>query len=348
MKALVLTAVRKLEIQEVEQPSITRPDDVLVRIRSCGICGSDLHGYTGQTGRRKPPLIMGHEAAGEVVETGPAVTTLHPGDGVAIQPWVTCGVCPACIDGRHLWCPQRSLMGMNGPGGFAEYLVCPSVNLFPIPPGVSYLHAALTEVSAVALHAVSLVRFRPLQTAAVIGTGTVGLLLLAILRLMGLRKLIAIDTDAGRLRVAQEVGADLVLDASSEDVVRACLQVVGGVGVDHVFEAVGVPATFQNSIALARQGGQAIWIGNNQPYAEIDVQSVVTREITILPSYAFTMVEFGRALDLLATGTIPADRIITRQATLDEGPDLFEELLKRSEIIKSVFHSQDASGPQAT
>ena len=348
MKALVFTAIRKLEVREVERPRIAGPNDVLVRIRSCGICGSDLHGYTGQSGRRRPPLIMGHEGAGEVAEIGTAVTSLRPGDRVAIQPWIACGVCPACMDGRHLWCPHRSLMGMNAQGAFAEYLVCPSVNLFPIPDGVSCEQAALTEVTAVALHAVSRATFRPHETAAVLGAGAVGLLVVAVLRLMGLRRLIVIDLDENRLRVAKELGADLALNSSAGDVMEGCRAVVGDAGVDHVFEAVGAPATFQSSIALARQGGEAIWIGNNQRYAEIDVQSVVTREISIVPSYAFTLAEFGRALNLLAAGIIPADEIITRQATLDEGPDLFEELLTRPEIIKGVFRSEDSPGPQAT
>jgi len=339
MRALVLTAIRELQILDVPTPKIVGPDDVLVRIRACGICGSDLHGYTGQSGRRRPPLIMGHEAAGEVVEVGPAVTAFHPGDHVTIQPWTYCGVCAACMDGKHLWCPHRSLMGMNIPGAFAEYLVCPAVNLFLIPASLPFEHASLTEAVAVALHAVTRASLKPYETAAIIGAGTIGLLVLAVVRLMGLRRLIAIDLDAHRLAVARDLGADMTVNPSIENVVEATQAVAGDTGVDHVFEAVGVSATFRSSIELARRGGEVIWIGNNEHYAEIDVQSIVTREISILPSYAFTLAEFARALELLAGQSIPARQLITRHASLEEGPCLFEELLQHPEIIKCVFRS---------
>lgn len=337
MQVLMLTAIRELQILDVPEPRVVRPRDVLVQVRASGICGSDLHGYTGQSGRRTPPLIMGHEAAGEVAEVGSAVHRFHPGDHVAIQPWTYCGVCPACMDGKHLWCPERRLMGMTAPGAFAEYLVCPAVNLFPIPDAVSFEHAALTEPVAVALHAVGRASFKPYETAAIIGAGTIGLLVLAVSRLMGLRRLIVIDLDEDRLGMARNLGADVTINPSIGDVVESTRAAVDSEGVDHVFEVVGVPATFQSSVELARRGGEVTWIGNNERYAEIDVQSVVTREINIRPSYAFTLAEFGRALTLLAGGCIPADRLITRQAGLDEGPGLFEELLKRPEIIKCLF-----------
>jgi L-iditol 2-dehydrogenase len=337
MKALMLSAIRELQIQDVPQPEIARPDDVLIRVGACGICGSDLHGYTGQSGRRVPPLIMGHEASGEVVEAGPAASQFRSGDRVALQPLTSCGTCPACMDGKLLWCPQRSLMGMNAPGAYADYVVWPAANLFRIPDVLSFEHAALAEPVAVALHAVSRVRLKPYETAVVIGAGTIGLLVLALLRRMGLRRLVAVDISERRLAVAQKLGADVTLNPSVENVVPATREAVGEEGVDHVFEAVGVPDTFQTSIQLARQGGEAVWIGNNERYAEIDVQAVVTREINIRSSYGFTPVEFGRAVALLADGCIPADEIVTLCISLHEGPRIFEELLNRPDVVKCLF-----------
>jgi len=332
MKALVLTAIREMTVQEVPDPSIVQPSDVLVRVRACGVCGSEMHSYIRETGRRVPPLIMGHEASGEVVEAGPEATGFAAGDRVAIQPWLYCGTCPACLGGKHLFCPQRRLLGMHVPGAYAEYVVVPAANLYRVPDDVPLEHAALTEPVAVALHAVGRARFKPYQTAAVIGAGPIGLLVISVLNLMGLRHLIAIDLDPARLSLAKEMGASEVINSSQQNAVEACREIVGPAGVNHVFEVVGLPATFQMSLELARMGGEVIWIGNNERYAELDVQGIVTRETDIRPSYAFTLVEFGQALGPISDGRIHPDLLITRRATLDEGPDVFEELVRNPGI----------------
>jgi len=326
MKALVLTAIREMTLQEVPQPKIVHPSDVLVRIRACGVCGSEMHSYLRETGRRVPPLIMGHEASGEVVEVGAAATGFAAGDRVTIQPWLYCGLCPACVDGKQLFCPERRLLGMHVPGAFAEYVVVPAANLYRVPDSLPLEHAALAEPIAVALHAVGRANFKPYETVAVIGAGPIGLLLISVLNLMGLQHLIAIDLIPERLALAKEMGADKVINSSQVDAVEACKDVVGPLGVDHVFEVVGIPATFRMSLELVRMGGELIWIGNNKRYAELDVQAIVTREVDIRASYAFSLGDFGRALTPISAGHIHLDPLVTRRATLDEGPHVFEEL----------------------
>lgn len=332
MKALVLTAIREMTLQEVPEPKIVQPSDVLIRVRACGICGSEMHSYLRETGRRVPPLIMGHEASGEVVAAGPAVTGVAAGDRVAIQPWLYCGLCPACLSGKQLFCPERRLLGMHISGAFAEYVVVPASNLYRVLDGVPLEHAALTEPVAVALHAVGRANLRPYESAAVIGAGPIGLLVLSVLNLMGLRHLIAIDLIPERLALAKEMGADEAINPSQEDAIEACREVVGPSGVDHVFEVVGIPATFQMSLELVRMGGELIWIGSNERYAELDVQGIVTREVDIRPSYAFSLADFGRALAPISDGHIRPDLLITRRATLDEGPRVLEELLENPGI----------------
>jgi len=327
MKALVLTAIREMTLQEVPQPKIVHPSDVLVRIRACGVCGSEMHSYLRETGRRVPPLIMGHEASGEVVEVGAAATGFAAGDRVTIQPWLYCGLCPACVDGKQLFCPERRLLGMHVPGAFAEYVVVPAANLYRVPDSLPLEHAALAEPIAVALHAVGRANFalaepiavalhavgranfKPYETVAVIGAGPIGLLLISVLNLMGLQHLIAIDLLPERLALAKEMGADKVINSSQVDAVEACKDVVGPLGVD-----------------LVRMGGELIWIGNNKRYAELDVQAIVTREVDIRASYAFSLGDFGRALTPISAGHIHLDPLVTRRATLDEGPHVFEEL----------------------
>lgn len=342
MKSLMLTAIRELEVQDVPDPRVVGSQDALVRIRASGICGSDVHGYSGQSGRRVPPLIMGHEASGEVVELGAEASGIRVGERVVIQPLRSCGTCVACRDGKPLWCSGRSLMGMNAPGAFAEYVVWPAAGLLPLPSSVSFEHAALTEPLAVALHAASQASFGLFDTALVVGAGTIGLLVLSMLRLMGPRRLVAVDISDERLAAARSVGADLVINPTAHDVVATVREALGDEGVDHVFEAVGVSRTFQMSVDLARRGGEVIWIGNNERHAEIDVQSVVTREIGIRPSYGFTRAEFGSALASLADNRVPLDSILTRKATLEEGPHLFEELLVRRDLIKCEFTMMDS------
>ncbi|MEW5956956.1 MAG: galactitol-1-phosphate 5-dehydrogenase [Chloroflexota bacterium] len=338
MQALMLTAIKEQKLVDVPEPAIKRPDEVLVKVKSVGICGSDLHGYAGHTGRRVPPLIMGHEAAGEVVATGAAVTNLPPGIRVAVLPLEFCGSCAQCLAGRRNICENRRVMGMHAPGAYAEYVTWPAANLFRLPDRLAYEHAALAEPLAVAVHAVGLAHIQPYDTAFIVGAGTIGLLTLAVLRQSGVRHIIVSDTSAARLELAHSLGASATLNPTRRPLPEVLEQVTGGRGVDLAFEAVGISAAAQQTLAVTRHKGTIIWIGNSQRTVEVDMQAIVTRELTVLGSYGMNEQDFQRSLQMLADDQIPAGRLINRRARLSEGPRLFDELLASPETIKCVIN----------
>ncbi|MCW5851333.1 MAG: galactitol-1-phosphate 5-dehydrogenase [Anaerolineae bacterium] len=339
MQALVFTAIRKMELQTTPAPRLTAPDDVLVRVRAVGVCGSDLHGYTGQSGRRTPPMIMGHEAAGEVVAIGPAVTNVKPGDQVAIQPVRFCGQCVFCREGKASLCANRQVLGVHpaAGGAYAEWLVWPAGCLFPMPAGMTYEQASFGEPLAVCLHALRLADIKPYDSVALVGSGPIGLLTLAILRTLGLRQVFVSDVSDERLAVARSLGASVTINPTRDNP-RAVVEAhTEGLGADVSIEAVGLGVTAQQAIDVTKNGGTVVWIGNNMREIQIDMQSVVTRELRVQGTYAMNDLDFGRALGMLADGAVDIGPLLTQRATLAEGPTLFEDLLHAPQVIKCVI-----------
>lgn len=333
MQALLLSKIGELNLVEAAEPRIEREDDALVEIRAAGVCGSDLHGYTGQTGRRRPPLIMGHEAAGVVRETGSEVSGLPVGTRVAIFP----------LDFRG---PQRVLLGMDRPGAYAERVVWEAANLFPLPDGVSFEAGSLAEPLAVAIHALGRASLEGVGSAAVVGAGPIGLLIASLLKHRGVEFVAVTDLSKQRLELARELGVDLAINPAEEEPREAVAALTGGRGVDVSFEAVGIGATVAQAHHLTRDGGTVVWVGNNLKTIEVDMQQVVTRELSIHGSYAMNRQDFGRAIELLDAGAIRSDKLINRKASLAEGPSLFDELLASPNVIKCVFSLPGAPGQQ--
>lgn len=338
MTALMLTAINRLELVDVPIPVVEQADDVLLKVKSVGVCGSDLHGYTGQSGRRTPPLIMGHEVTAEVVETGGAVNNLIAGDRVAVQPLDFCGRCAQCLAGWRNLCQNRRLMGMTAPGAYAPYVVWRAANLYPLPATLSYEQGTLAEPLSIALHAVSLAHIRPYDTAFIAGAGPIGLLTLSVLKRMGVRCIAVSDTSPVRLEVARAIGADILVNPTRQSARKVVDEYTAGRGVDIAFEAVGLSATAQQTIAVTRNKGTVVWIGNNQRLIEIDMQAIVTRELSLLGSYGMTSEEFWRSLGMLADSQIPTEYLINRRAEVDEGPQLFDQLLASPAVIKCLIN----------
>ncbi|MFN8499110.1 MAG: galactitol-1-phosphate 5-dehydrogenase [Anaerolineae bacterium] len=338
MQALVFTDIRRMEVQDVARAQIAATDDVLIRVRAVGVCGSDLHGYTGQTGRRIPPMIMGHEAAGVVEAVGPDVTTVKPGDRVAVLPVVFCGACAPCKEGKASLCMNRRLLGVGkGIGAYAEWLVWPARSVYRIPDTVSFEQAAFAEPMGVCLHALRLADIKPYDTVAIVGSGPIGLLTLAILRTLGPRRIFVSDVSDDRLAVARGMGADVTINPTRDDARAVIDGDTDGLGADVSLEAVGVSATAQAAIDLTKNGGTVVWIGNNQRRIEIDMQAVVTRELRVQGSYSMNDVDFTRALAMIADGAVDVRPLISRRAQLAEGGTLFDELLQDPRVIKCVF-----------
>ena len=305
-------------------------DDVLVRVRACGICGSDVHGYDGSTGRRIPPLVMGHEAAGEVERTGPGVLGFDKGDRVTFDSTVWCGACEYCARGASNLCTNRRVLGVSCAdyrrhGAFAEFVSVPGRILHKLPPAMPFEHAALVEAVSVAVHAVKRAAPRPDDTVAVIGCGMIGLLIIQVLRHRGCTRTIAIEIDERRRALATKLGAAATVQPASGSVAGDVRGLTESRGADHVFEVVGHSETVGDAVASVRRGGTVTLVGNLAPHVDLPLQTVVTGELTLLGSCASSG-EYPEAIDLVARGDIDVAPLISAVAPLAEGAAWFSRL----------------------
>jgi L-iditol 2-dehydrogenase len=339
MRSLLLTEYRRLELVDTPSPE-PGPLDVRVRVRCCGICGSDVHGFDGSTGRRVPPLIMGHEAAGVVESVGEGVEGLVPGDRVTFDSTISCGTCRYCREGRRNLCDRRRVLGVSPGdyrqhGAFAEYVVVPGHVVYHLPAEVSFEQAAFVEPVSVAVHAVGRTPIRLGDRAVVVGCGVIGLLTIQAARAAGCGTVVATDVDATRLERARRVGADVTLDAR-DDVPARVLDFTGGRGADVAFEAVGAARPIDAATRCLRKGGTLTLIGNVTPRVEVDLQAIVTRELSLLGTCASSG-EYPACLELLARGRVRVDDLISAVAPLEEGPSWFERLYAREPGLLKVL-----------
>jgi L-iditol 2-dehydrogenase len=345
VKALLLSQYRQLEIADIPVPAPAR-DEVLVRVAACGICGSDVHGYDGSSGRRIPPLVMGHEAAGIVTETGADVNGFAKGDRVTFDSTVYCGECDNCRRGDVNLCDRRQVLGVScgdyrRNGAFAEFVVVPARIVHRLPENLSFSEAALLEAVAVALHAVSLAPIQPGSTALVVGAGTIGLLVQQALAVAGCAPVFVSDVDATRLKRSASLGATTILGSGS-DLVNEILRVTHGKGVDIAIEAVGINQTVTTAINATRKGGSVILVGNVSPEVTLPLQTVVTRQIRLQGSCA-SAGEYPRAIELMSSGKINVKPLISAVAPLAEGPQWFERLYAREpDLMKVVLQPNGA------
>ena len=338
MKALLLSQYRHLELTDLPVPE-PRPDEVLIRVAACGICGSDVHGYDGSSGRRIPPIVMGHEAAGTIAALGQSASGLSEGDRVTFDSTVYCGECPPCLRGDVNLCDRRQVLGVScsdyrRAGAFAEFVVVPARIVHKLPENFAFEEAALLEAVAVALHAVSLVPVAPGSTALVVGAGTIGLLLQQALRVAGCSRVLVADVDPTRLKLSRELGATSTLPAGI-DLDQQILQLTNGDGVDIAVEAVGKTETVNTAINSIRKSGSVILVGNISPEVTLPLQKVVTRQIRLQGSCA-SAGEYPRAIELLSSGAIRVKPLITAVAPLDEGPQWFERLYAHEPNLMKV------------
>ena len=329
MKALLLTESMKLELTDMPQPT-PGPEDVLIRVKACGICGSDIHGWDGSSGRRIPPLVMGHEAAGEVAAVGKNVTRFKAGDAVTFDSMISCGNCQFCRRGDANLCDNRRVLGVScgeyrQHGAFAEYVVVPERITYAIPASLPSHYAAMVEPVSVAVHAVERTPLKIGDTAVVVGSGMIGLLIIQVLRLAGCGRILAVDLDDKRLALACQLGADEAIHAGNQDAVAMIHERTGGGGADLAIEAVGNSATVKTAVESVRKGGKVTLVGNLKPEIEFPLQSVVTREIDVLGSCACSG-EYPVCIDLLARGAINVEPMITARAPLEDGADWFQRL----------------------
>lgn len=330
MKALLLTAPSKLELVDFPDPKPAE-DEVIVGIRACGICGSDIHGWDGSTGRRNPPLIMGHEASGEILATGPRVTAWRAGDRVTFDSTISCGTCRFCRDGHINLCENRRVVGVSPTeykqhGAFAERLAIPERILYRLPDALPYDQAAMVEPVSIAVHAVQRTKIAPNATAVVIGSGMIGLLVIQALRWAGAKHVVAVDLADNRLELARQLGATHTINSGKSDAAAEVARITDGLGADVAFEVVGFTATLNLALATLKRGGACVLVGNLSPKTQdFPLQAVVTKELTITGSCA-SAGEYPLCLDLIARGVINVKPMIEAVVPLADGAGWFTKL----------------------
>jgi len=339
MKALVLEEYNRLVYKDVVNP-VAADDEVIVEIKAVGICGSDVHGMDGSTGRRIPPIIMGHEASGVIVEKGRNVNGWNIGDLVTfdstvykLDDWYT-------RNGHYNLSDNRMVLGVSCNdfrynGAFAQFVNVPNHILYHIPHNVSFEQAAMVEPVAVALHSINLSGAKINDTTVVFGSGMIGLFIIQLLKQAGCN-VIAVDLLPEKLDMAKMAGASSVLNPSVDDVTAEIRKLTNNRGADFAFEAVGITPTIKSAIDCLRKGANLILVGNLSPTIEFPLQKVVTQEITVKGSCAING-EYPAVLDLISKGKINVDSMISVVAPLSEGALYFDRLYRKEPGLLKVI-----------
>jgi L-iditol 2-dehydrogenase len=340
MRALLLEDYRRLQVCDFPDPEVG-PEDVLIRVKACGICGSDVHGYDGSSGRRIPPLVMGHEAAGVIEHLGDQVDRFQVGDHVTFDSTIYCGRCAACRQGRVNLCDHRMVLGVSCDdyrchGALAEYVAVPQRIVYRLPQGLCFEHAALVEPVSIAFHAVRRTPIALGDSAVVVGAGMIGLLVIQALRAAGCGRVLAIDLVDAKLELARQLSADDVINARACDAGEELMARTDGRGVDHSIEVVGLASSVATAIATARKGGTVTLVGNLTPQVELPLQAVVTRELTLYGSCA-SAGEYPACLAMMARGSIDVSPLISAVVPLDEAPHWFDRLYEDSSGLLKVL-----------
>ena len=341
MKAAFLTGVRSLEIREVPAPRIIRDDDVLVRSRAVGVCGSDLHYYLSDSvggDRVSYPFIPGHECAGVVEEVGRGVTRVKPGDTVVVEPAVSCGTCDQCRTGRPHTCRKLLFLGHYGEltGGMAEFALAPERNCVPLPAKMSVVQGALAEPLSIALYAAGLAGSVRGKAAAILGAGPIGLCAAMALKAEGAGTLFMTDKVEARVKAAGTAGADWAGNPDREDVVA---EILGreSIGLDIVFECCGDQAALDQAVALLKPGGTLVVVGITlEPRVSFDSSKVRRREIRVQNVRRQNRC-LERAVGMIHAGRVKPDFLATHFFKLEEAREAYEMAAERRDgVLKAI------------
>jgi 2-desacetyl-2-hydroxyethyl bacteriochlorophyllide A dehydrogenase len=341
MRALVYQGPKTMNILDV--PDVfPKNNEVKIAPKYVGICGSDTHGYLGTTGRRIPPMVMGHEMSGIVLETGPGVSRCKPGDRVTVQPILYCGDCTYCRQGLVNICAKRRFLGtMDQNGVFADAICVEEKNVFLLPDSIGDLEGAMIEPLAVAFRAVSQAIPIEGKTVLICGAGAIGLLLLSVAKYFGAGKTAVVDLSSHRLNLAMQNGADIIINPAYQDIERELSKNGIRDSIDIAFEAVGVTPTVQQTVDYVRNKGTVVWVGNSSKMVTINMQNVVTRELLIKGTYVYTEKDFEEAICLLANSDMDIKRFISKVIPLEHATAAFEELCAGAgELIKVLVDMQ--------
>jgi L-iditol 2-dehydrogenase len=326
MKAAVWHGPREMRIEEVPYPKIA-PDEVLLRVVAAGICGSELSGYLGLNSLRRPPLIMGHEFAGTVVEVGAQATGRAIGERLTVNPMVPDNTCVMCRRGAEHLCLNRSLIGAHRPGAFAEYVAVPAKACYPLPDSMDDITGTLIEPLACAVRAVEHAGVTLGSSVAILGAGPIGLLALVSARLAGATVVAIADVNPARLEVARAWGATHTVDSRAQDLATVMREATGGLGGDSAIDAVGLPVTRNQAVAAVRASGRVIFLGLHEDEVTLPGNTIVRSEITVQGSFCYTQANFLAAMRMLQHGLIPSAESWLTLRPLEEAGPSFDQLI---------------------
>jgi len=337
VKALRYLGPGKIVVQEQPEPAI-KEDEVLVKIMASGICGSDVHGYLGLTGRRIAPMTMGHEFSGQIVKLGSKVKSFDLGARVIVQPLNFCGKCIYCQQGNTNMCINGKLFGvMAVDGAMAEYLAVPEKLLFKLPEKCSCEFGAMAEPFAVAYGAVKKAGDLKNKNVLIVGAGTIGLCILQVVKLQNPKLIVVSDLSDDRLKVATELGASKTINPTNQDYLELVKIFTDENMIDVSFEAVGITAAANQSLQVLRNMGTSIWVGNSAREIEINMQDIVTSALKICGTYIYTHKEFGEVVEIMGTGNLRVDNLISKVITLEEAPETFAAIHRQPDSFIKVI-----------
>ncbi|MBI3945945.1 MAG: zinc-dependent alcohol dehydrogenase family protein [Armatimonadetes bacterium] len=318
MRAAVIERPLAARVEERDVPEIG-PADVRVRVAACGVCGTDAHIFHGGF-RAQYPVVPGHEFAGEVAAAGADVAHVRPGDRVAVDPNIHCGVCPYCRRGRIHLCENLTALGVNIPGGFQEFCRVPAQQAYRLPETLSFAEAAFAEPLACCVHGMDRARIQAGDTVVVLGAGTIGLLMLQLARLEGARRVVVSEPAEAKADLARRLGADVVVNPLRTDL-HALVRDQTGIGADVVIECVGSPRTVAQALALPRRGGRVLLFGVNPKDAEVPIRpyDIFLNELAVIGSY-INPYTHARAIALIADGRVRVRELVTHRFALADFP----------------------------
>ncbi|NOZ23038.1 MAG: NAD(P)-dependent alcohol dehydrogenase [Planctomycetes bacterium] len=342
MKAAVLHKPLDVRIEEVSVPR-PKAGEVLVAMKSIGVCGSDVHFYeNGRIGSFvvRKPMILGHESAGEVVKLGPGVKGLKVGDRVAIEPGFPCRRCGFCKTGRYNLCPDVIFYACPPHhGAYCEYQVAAADFAFKLPKNVSYDEGAMVEPLAVGMHACNRAQVGPGDSVAILGAGPIGLVTLQSAKARGATQLIAVDMDANRLKLAKKLGATDLVNASRKDTVKEVKRLTDGTGADVVMETAGAVRTTQQAVGCAKNGGRIVLVGMPTTDSfEMPVIEAIVKEVSISGLFRYANM-YPPSIGLVASGAIDVKSMITKKFKLEDVPKALDFALRQGKnAIKILIH----------
>lgn len=347
MQALVWLGPRNM-VQRAEPMPQLAAGEVLISVGAAGICGSELSGFLGHNSLRVPPLIMGHECAGQVVQATEGTfangEAAMVGDRVTFNPLVVCGSCDRCLAGRSNLCRRRQLVGAHRPGGFAQYVAVPARQCYPLPDGLSLVAGSLAEPLACSIRAVAHSGVKPQERLLILGAGPIGLLAIAAARVQGVEQIIVSDVAPQRLETAQRWGARHVINAREQDVVAFVQEHYPG-GVDSVIDAVGTTPVRTQAIQAVVPGGRVVLIGLHDEESVLPANYLIRQEITVTGSFAYIDSDFAKAVDWLVRGVVQPSSDWLEERPLSDGPSAFVELVdgkaRAAKIVLTPVASMD-------